>query len=140
MYVCDCALNSVYIITKELTFKQHFGKGVLKQPRDVKLTKEHIYVLDTNARCLQIFSFNLFRLKSVISRGTGMQVVNPYYFSIDSIQNVIISDCGSNSIRIFNPDFEMIHEIALDTSPMGISVDNEGRIIVICQNFWLHIF
>ena len=140
VYVCYCALNSVYIITKELTFKQHFGKGVLKQPRDVKLTKEHIYVLDTNARCLQIFSFNLFRLKSVISRGTGMQVVNPYYFSIDSIQNVIISDCGSNSIRIFNPDFEMIHEIALDTSPMGISVDNEGRIIVICQNFWLHIF
>ena len=139
IYILESHLNSVHII-KDFGLKQQFGRSFLKQPRDIKLTKEHIYVLDTNDRCLHIFSLDLFRLKQVISRGTGMQVVDPYYFSIDSIRNVIISDCGSNSIRIFNPDFELIHEIALATSPMGISVDKEGRIIVICQNYWLHIF
>ena len=140
VYLLEFNSNSVHVITKEFAFKQQFGGGILKQPRDIKLTKEHIYVLDTNNRCLNVFSFELFRMKNVISRGIGMQVVNPYFFTIDSIKNVIISDCGSNSIRIFNPNFEFIHEIALDTSPMGISVDNEGRIIVLCQNYWLHIF
>ena len=140
VYFLELKSDSVHVITKEFALKQQFGGGILKQPRDIKLTREHIYVLDTNNRCLNVFSFEFFRMKNVISRGIGMQVVNPYFFTIDSIKNVIISDCGSNSIRIFNPNFEFIHEIALDTSPMGISVDNEGRIIVICQNYWLHIF
>ena len=133
IYICDRNNNRIQILNNEFSFNSQIGNDILKDPRDVKLSKEYIYVLDESNPCLHLFNYNHLLQKSVISRGKGLEVINPYYFFIDQTENILISDCDSNSIHIYNPEFQLFHKISVSSSPMGITVDNSGRVIVVCQ-------
>ena len=54
---------------------------------------------------------------------------------------VFLSDHFSNTILILNSEFEFIHKISV-RNPMGITMDREDRIIVVCvsDNNCLQIF
>ena len=133
IYVTDCVNNRIQVFSPEFGLKFLFGQRTLKFPRDVKLTKEYIYVLDQSNPCLHLFNYNLILLRSVISRGDGMQVICPFYFFIDPRDNIIISDRDSNSIHIFSTAFQLVHKIPVSPNPMGITVDFRGRVIVACR-------
>ena len=133
-YICDRNNHRIQILNSDLSFKSQFGNDTLQHPLDVKLSKEYIYVLDASNPCLHLFNYNHLLQKSVISRGKGMQVINPWYFFIDHYDNILISDRGSNSISIFSPLIELIHKISVSNCPMGVTVDNQGRLIVVCQS------
>ena len=62
-----------------------------------------------------------------------MEVINPWFFFIDQTDNILISDRSSNSIHIFNTEFQLIHEIPVSNHPTGVTVDKQGRVIVVCQ-------
>ena len=135
IYICDLINNRIQILNQDLSFKSQFGKDTLQEPLDVKLSKGYIFVLDKSNPCLHLFNYNHILQKRVISRGKGMQVVNPFYFFIDQTDNnILISDNGSNSIQIFNEDFQLIHAISVSPNPRGITVDNQGRVIVVSQS------
>ena len=133
IYICDSYNNRIQILSKELQFKSQFGADKLKHPRDVKLSKEYIFILDESNPCLHLYDYNLILQKSVISGGDGMQVVHSNFFHVDNSNNILISDYNANSINIFNPEFKLIHKINTSTHPMGIVVDNQGRVIVVCR-------
>ena len=80
--------------------------------------------------------------KSVVTRGEGQQVVDPWFFCIDKFGSILISDRDSNSVLILNSEFEFIHEISVSNNPMGITMDEEDRVIVVCEadNNCLQIF
>ena len=142
IYVTDCNNNRIQILSQDFRFISQFGKDVLKHPRDVKLSKEYIFVLDESNPCLHLFNYNHILQKSVISRGKGMQVINPWFFFIDQTDNILISDCDSNSTHIFDKEFQLIHKISVSPKPVGITVDKRGRVIVVChsENNCLQIF
>ncbi|KAI6649028.1 PEP-CTERM domain protein [Oopsacas minuta] len=142
IYICDYSNDRIQIITKEFLFKSQFGKCTLKQPRDVKLSEEYIYVLDSSNPCIHIFDHNHILQSSGISLGPGMQVINPLYFWLDCSNNILISDYQSNFVVIFNPQFDYMHKIQVSASPMGITLDSQDRMIVVCQaeNNCLQIF
>ena len=142
IYVSDFNNNRIQILSQDFLFISQFGKDTLESPRDVKLSKEHIFVLDQSNPCLHLFNYDHILQKSVISRGKGMQVVNPFYFFIDQTDNILISDNGSNSIHVFNKEIHLVHEISVSHDPRGITVDKRGRVIVVCQaeNNCLQIF
>ena len=142
IFVSDCHNNRIQILCQDFRFISQFGEDTLKKPLDVKLSKEYIFVLDESNPCLHLFNYNYILQKSVISRGKGMQVINPFYFFIDQTDNILISDSGTDSIRVFNNEFQSIHKISVSPNPMGVTVDNRGRVIVVCQaeNNCLQIF
>ena len=142
IYISDYINNRIQILSQDFRFISQFGKDALKKPHDVKLSKEYIFILDESNPCLHLFNYNHILQKSVISRGEGMQVISPSYFFIDQTDNVLISDYGSNSIHIFNIEFQLIHGISVSPNPMGITVDRRGRVIVVCraENSCLQIF
>ena len=142
IYVSDYHNNRIQILTQDFRFISQFGKGSLKYPLDVKLSKEYIFVLDESNPCLHLFNYNHILQKSFISRGKGMEVINPWFFFNDRTDNILISDCDSNSIHIFDKEFQLIHEISVSPNPMGITVDKRGRVIVVChtENNCLQIF
>ena len=142
IYVSDYHNNRIQILSQDFRFVSQFGKDILKYPFDVKLSKEYIFVLDQSNPCLHIFNYNHILQKSVISRGKGKEVIFPFYFFIDQTDNILISDRDSNSIRIFNNEFQLIHKISVSPNPMGITVDKRGRVIVVCRadNNCLQIF
>ena len=133
IYICDRNNNRIQILNSDLSFKSQFGNDTLKDPRDVKLSKEYIYVLDASNPCLHLFNYNHILQKSVISRGEGMEVINPCLFFVDQTDNVLISDLNSNSIHVFNTEFQLIHEIPVSNNPTGVTVDKQGRVIVVCR-------
>ena len=137
IYVSDYLNNRIQILSHDFRFISQFVKDTLKYPLDVKLSKEYIFVLDESNPCLHLFNYDYILQKSVISRGKGMQVVNPFSFFIDQTDNIIISDYGSDSIHIFNTDFQLIHEISVSPYPMGITVDKKGRVIVVFSYYSL---
>ena len=131
IYICDYNNNRIQILSKDLSFKSQFGNDTLKYPHDVKLSKEYIYVLDESNPCLHLFNYNHILQKSVISRGKGMEVINPWFFFVDPTENILISDPNSNSIHIFNTEFQLIHKIPVSNTPTGVTVDKQGRVIVV---------
>ena len=133
IYICDFNNNRIQILNSDLSFKSQFGKDTLKYPHDVKLSKEYIYVLDDSNPCLHLFNYNHILQKSVISRGKGMEVIFPFYFFVDQTENILISDPNSNSIHIFNTEFQLIHKIPVSNNPTGVTVDKQGRVIVVCR-------
>ena len=134
IYICDLDNNRVQILKEDSSFKAQFGKDTLKHPRDIKLSKEYIYVLDESNPCLHLFNYNHIKQKSVISRGEGMQSIFPFFFFLDQTNNIIISDRDSNCITIFTPRFQLLHKIGVSNSPMGVAVDSTGRVVVVCQS------
>ena len=131
LYICDYNNNRVQILTQEFVFKDQFGQNSLKKPRDVKLTRRYIYIIDESNPCLHLFDYNLIQQKSVLSRGAGLQLIYPRSCCIDSSDNILIPD-NHGSICIFNPEFELIHRIPI-SCPSAVTVDIHGRIIVVCS-------
>ena len=142
IYICDCFNNCIQIISETFQYKSEFGKDILHYPSDVKLYKDNIFILDESNPCLHLFNKDLVLQKSVVTRGEGQQVVNPWFFCIDKFGSILISDYNSNSILILNSEFEFIHEISVSSKPMGTTMDKEDRVIVVCQadNNCLQIF
>ena len=134
IYVCDRDNKRIQIISKDFKFISKFGEDSLSEPRDIKLSKDYIYVLDASNPCVYLFDYDHILQKKQITRGEGMLVSNPYLFFIDDSDNLLISDKGSNSILIFNPLFEFIHKISVSDYPMGIVIDKHRRIIVVSQS------
>ena len=131
IYICDCFNNRVQIISENLQYKSQFGKDALHYPLDITLYKDNIFVLDRSNPCLHIYNKDLVLQKSVVTRGEGQQVINPYFFFIDKFGYILITDYSSNSILILNSEFEFVHKIFV-TKPIGITMDEEDRIIVTC--------
>ncbi|KAI6648817.1 PEP-CTERM domain protein [Oopsacas minuta] len=104
IYICDYSNNRVQILSQDFLFKSQIGS--FTRPRDVKLSKEYIYVLDESNPCIHLFNHNYILQKSVISLRQGNQVINPRSFFIDNSNNILIPDYFSNSICIFNPEFQ----------------------------------
>ena len=134
IYVCDSDNERIQIISEDFKFISKFGEDSLSYPRDIKLSKDYIYVLDESNPCVYLFDYDHILQKKHITRGEGMLVSNPYFFFIDDSNNLLISDRGSNSILIFNPLFELIHKISVSNNPMGIVIDKQRRIIVVSQS------
>ena len=139
IYVCDYDNNRVQVISKDCTFKSQFGRDLLKCPRDVKITEELIFVLDERNPCLHLFDRNHKLQNSVIPLGN--QVASPHFFCVDRNGNILISGYRSN-ISIFNSKYESIHRISVSQSPIGLTLDNMDRIVVVCQSekYCLQIF
>ena len=142
IYFSDYRNNRIQILSQDFRFISQFGLDTLKQPCDVKLSKEYIFVIDGSNPCLHLFNYNHILQKSVISLGKRMQVINPSNLFIDQTDNILISDYGSNSIQIFDKEFQLIHAISVSPNPMGITVDKRGRVVVVCRadNSCLQIF
>ena len=103
IYVCDSDNKRIQIISKDFKFISKFGEDSLSYPRDIKLSKDYIYVLDASNPCVYLFDYDHILQKKHITRGEGMLVSKPSFFFIDDSNNLLISDFGSNSILIFNP-------------------------------------
>ena len=140
IYICDNGNHRIQIFSENLQYRSQFGKDTLHYPCDIKLYKDNIFILDASNPCLHRYNRDLVLQQSVVIR-EGQQVRDPCFFFIDKFGNILISDRDSNSILILTSEFEFIHEISV-RNPMGITMDREDRIIVVCNsdNECLQIF
>ena len=141
VYVCDYGNNRVQIFTEDLKFHSMLGIGVFYQPRDTKVTRDRVLVLDESNPCMFVFNSNHVLTNRLITRGgSGKQTIKPYSFDIDREYNIIMSDYSNHCVYVFNQEGEEIHRIGKKgqgigefMNPYGIVLDNTGQIVVVCE-------
>ena len=140
IYVCDYNNNRVQILTEELKYHSMLGIGLFTYPRDIKVTRDRVLVLDVSDPCMFIFSSEHLLINRIITRGSDKQTNHPYSFDIDRDYNIMMSDLSNDCVYVFNKEGEQIHKfgkrgqgIGEFSYPYGIVLDNTGRIIVVCS-------
>ena len=141
IYICEFHNNRVQCLNLDLTFNcfipDIFGA------KDVKLTAEEIVVLCDGNPCIRIYNASHQLSRQMISKGEEdfNQMKHPYCFFLDSNLNILITDCKRHSVSIFSSSGELIHEFGKEgeekrefVQPRGITMDSEGRIVVISCN------
>ena len=140
IYVCDCDNQRIQILTEELKYHSMLKNDLMKQPLDVKVTRDRVMVLACSDPCMFVFNSDHVLTNRLITRGVRKQTNNPFCFDIDREYNIIMSDIANHCVYVFNQDGEQIHKfgkggqgIGEFYQPWGIALDNTGRIVVVSR-------
>ena len=70
-----------------------------------------------------------------------MDVLRPWFFCLDSLNNFVLSDLNSHSIRVFSPEGNLLHTIGREGdqpgmffSPRGVAITPNGRLVCVSWN------
>ena len=104
----------------------------------MKLYQNNMYVMFGYCPTfhLQIFSLEGDLIRCLIPKG---EIKFSYFFIIDQVGNIIVTDWGSNQIKIFNNEGDTTHTITNEDltenekfyHPAGVALNNSNEIIVI---------
>ncbi|KAI6654164.1 PEP-CTERM domain protein [Oopsacas minuta] len=150
LYVPDHNNNRIQIMTTNLEFKDSLRHESMTQPVDVKFSNKEMFVLSTNNNpCIHVFTLSGEKSRSLVTRGSsGMQIGKAYFFCLDERDNILISDCEANQIKVFSPEGDLLHtigqrghEAGMFDYPVGITTHNNKCICLSNnQKFVLQIF
>ena len=146
VYVADYLNNRVQILNSSLQHLRTLTEQLIRLPRDIKLTADEVYLLCDSNPCVLVFSHVGERLRSLVSRGYQMHVINPLCFCLDAAENIIIND---SRIQIFSKEGNLINTIGEEGQqpgmlflPAGLALTKELSLVVVSinTNFVLQIF
>ena len=112
-------------------------------PFDVKLTTEEMYVLcSEDSPCVHVFNHTGNKMRSLITRGRGVQVARSFFFYLDSKKNVIISDWSSHQIKIFSNEGALLQtlgergrELGMLSYPHGLALTSNLNLVTVSYNY-----
>ena len=149
VFVADCDNDRIKILDQSLRFKRHVTHQSMKNPRDVKLTRDEMYVLCDSSPCVLVLSHSGEMTRSLVTRGDGMQVSNAYFFCLDAEQNLLISDYRAHDVEIFSKDGTYLHTVGQEGHergmlyhPTGIALTKDLNLVIVSDDkiFGLQIF
>ena len=149
VFVADCNNNRIKILDESLQFKRHVTHQSMKPPRDVKLTRDEMFVLCNSSPCVLVFSHAGEMTRSLVTRGDGMQVTDAQFFCLDAEQNLLISDFGAGNVKIFSKDGILLHTVGqaghgrgMLYQPTGIALTTSLHLVIVSnnKNFGLQMF
>ena len=150
VFIADSSNNRICIHDPDLNHLRNITHDSIFRPYDVKLSRNRLYVLcpDINP-CMLVLTLEGDKLHSLITRGEGMDLIRPFCFCLDDLNNFIISDFMSHLIRVFSPEGNLLHMIGCEGHlpgmlyhPLGVAVTPNKRLICVSwnQKFGLQIF
>ena len=111
IYVCDTGNNRIQVFTQEFNLKASLFGDVLKQPYDINLTEDSIFVLDARDPCMHIYNYSLVLIRNIVKR------FSQYVFCVDSVNNICMTDYNSGRIMMFDIEGTLIHQFGRFTHP-----------------------
>ena len=150
VFIADFGNGRICIHDPDLNHLRNITHQSMSQPFDVKVSRDRLYVLCPGDNpCLLVLTLEGDKLHSVITCGEGMDVLCPLYFCLDPLNNFILSDFCSHSIRVFSPEGNLLHTIGreghqqgMSHKPEGVAVIPNGRFVCVSENeiYGLQIF
>ena len=76
-------------------------------------------------------------------------MLNPEFFCLNPLNNFVLSDYLSHSIRVFSPEGNLLHTIGREGHqqgmfyrPTGVAITSNGRLVCVSdnENYCLQIF
>ena len=150
VFIADTCNNRICIHDPDLNHLLNITHPSMSLPYDVKVSRDRLYVLcPGNNPCLHVLTLEGDKLHSLITFGEGMDVLRSEFFCLDPLNNFVISDCDSHSIRVFSPEGNLLHTIGREGhqqgmfyNPTGVAVTLNGRFFCVSmnENYGLQIF
>ena len=142
LYIADTCNNRIQILDYSLQPIKELTHPSMHKPFDVKLTTEEMYVLSSEYYlCVHVFNHVGHKIRSLITRGRGMQVTQAYFFSLDFKKNLIISDWFSHQIKIFSNEGALLHtigergdEVGMFEYPQGLALISNVKLVTVSWN------
>ena len=147
--VAELNNHRIKILDQSLRHKRHVTHQSMKNPRDVKLTRDEMYVLCVSSPCILVLSHAGEMTRSLVTRGDEMQMSVAWFFCLDAEQNLLISDDGAHDVKIFSKDGTYLHTVGQEGhargmlyQPMGIALTRDLNLVIVSNNsnFGLQIF
>ena len=150
VFIADDGNSRICIHDPDLNHLRNITHESMFRPYDVKVSRDRLYVLcpDKNP-CMMVLTLEGDKLHFLISNGRGMDLLRPFCFCLDPLNNFIISDFMSHSIRVFSPEGNLLHTIGkqghqpgLFFYPDGVALIPNRRLACVSwnRNFGLQIF
>ena len=150
VFIADSHNDRICIHDPDLNHLRNITHQSMLEPSDVKVSRDRLYVLcPDNNPCMHVLTLEGDKLHSLITRGEGMDVLNPQFFCLDSLNNFVLSDEDSHSIRVFSPEGNLLHTIGREGHKQGgfyeltgVAVTPNGRLVCVSlnNNYDLQIF
>ena len=150
VFIADTRNNRICIHDPDLNHLRNITHQSMSQPYDVKVSHDRLYILCPNTNpCLLVLTLEGDKLHSLIACGEELDVLEPNFFCLDPLNNFVLSDFKSNSIRVFSPEGNLLHTIGREgheqgmfTHPMGVAVTLNGRVVCVSrnENYGLQLF
>ena len=150
VFIADTNNHIICIHDPDLNHLRDITLLSMSRPFDVQVSRDRLYVLCTfDNPCLHVLTLEGDKLHSLITCGEGMDVIRPYFFCLESLNNFVLSDVKSHSIRVFSPEGNLLHTIGREGHqqgmlyrPRGIAVTPNGRLVCVSwnENYGLQIF
>ena len=151
VFIADMYNSRICIHDPDLNHLRNIGLQSMSCIYGLKVSLDRLYVLcpDDNNPCLHILTLEGDKLHSLITCGEGMDVLVPFFFCFDPLNNFVLSDCDSHSIRVFSPEGNLLHTIGREGhkqgmfyEPEGVAVTPNGRLVCVSrnENYGLQIF
>ena len=148
--IADMYNHRICIHDPDLNHLRNITHESISLPFDVKVSRDRLYVLcPDNNTCIHVITLEGDKLHSLITCGEGMDVLEPNFFCLDPLNNFVISDYRSHSIRVFSPEGNLLHTIGREGHqqetlyrPLGVAVTPNGRLVCVSrnENYGLQIF
>ena len=151
VFIADTHNHRICIHDPDLNHLRNITLQFMSRPIDVKVSRDCLYLLcpDDNP-CLHVLTLEGDKLRSLIAYGEGMDVLeSPWFFCLDALNNFVLSDLNSHSIRVFSPEGNLLYTIGREGhkqgtfyDPRGVAVTPNGRLVCVSdnKNYGLQIF
>ena len=150
VFIADTSNNRICIHDPDLNHLRNITHQSMSYPYDLKVSRDRLYVLHQyHNPCLHVLTLEGDKLHSLITCGEGMDVLDSRFFCFDPLNNFVLSDYGSHSIRVFSPEGNLLHTIGREGhqqgmfyNPTGVAVTPNGRLVCVSmnENYGLQIF
>ena len=150
VFIADCNNNRICIHDPDLNHLSNITHQSLSRPSDVKVSRDCLYVLcPNNNPCMLVLTLEGDILHTLITCGDGMDMSRPFFFCLNPLNNFVLSDYESHSIRVFSPEGNLLHTIGSEGHqpgmfyhPVGVDITPNGRLVCVSWNgnYGLQIF
>ena len=150
VFIADSGNVRICMHDPDLNHLRTITHKSMSRPWDAKVSRDRLYVLcPRNNPCLLVLTLEGDKLYSLITCGDGMDVLDPESFCLDSLNNFVLSDSQSHSIRVFSPEGNLLHTIGREGhqqgmfyQPGGVAITPNGRLVCVSnnENYGLQIF
>ena len=150
VFIADTHNHRICIHDPDLNHLRSITHESMSQPSDVKVSRDRLYVLCRKGnQYMLVLTLDGDKLHSLITSGEVVDLFDPWFFCLDPLNNFVISDDESHSIRVFSPEGNLLHTIGREGHqpgmfyhPGGVAVTPNGRLVCVSdnENYGLQIF
>ena len=127
VFIADTDNYRICVHDPDLNHLRNITLPSMSRPFDVIVSRDRLYVLcPDNNPCMLVLTLEGDKLHSLITCGEGMDLLRPYFFCLDSLNNFVLSDFKSHSIRVFSPEGNLLHTIGRKGHQPGMFDDPAG--------------